>query len=609
MQTFSGLSRPVSVFRHPVFLRILLIVLGLLISVWLAGRLGEQRAWQERSIEGQGQLQLYQQTLHTLVERFRSVPALLALDKDVRSLLRSPEDQHLRQSLNERLARLNQAAGSSVLYLIDRHGDTLAASNWDEASSFVGHNYAFRPYFQDALQDVWGRYFAVGVTTGVPGYFLSHAIEQNGVVTGVLVVKLELEDLQRDWLGQPGTFLVTADDQVVILSNRPAWRFRHLEPLAAEQRVQLIDARKYAEQTLQAMISEPLRRIDTFSEVRRVAGPDGLRDYFWQRLGPNQEGWTLHLLQEPNVVMGKVQGYRLSAAGLWMTLAFLVLFLIQRRRNQHLLQSRRTELERLVVERTAELRKAQDELVQAAKLAALGQMSAALAHELNQPLTAMRMQLGSLRLLQRSGRDEQVQEVLTHFDSLLQRMAGLTSHLKVFARESPGGLRERLSLAHVLDQALQLLAPRLRTAQVLVDKQVDVEAWVLGDAIRLEQVLVNLLDNALDATAHQPHPELRIRSRRTGEIWQLSVSDNGGGIAAEHLQRLFDPFFTTKPVGEGLGLGLAISYGIVRDLGGSLGAATSDDGAVFTLTLPAADTEHHSSQRGHRDGSSHLHRR
>src|SRR5690606_29955295 len=114
------------------------------------------------------------------VERFRSVPALLALDKDVRSLLRSPEDQHLRQSLNERLARLNQAAGSSVLYLIDRHGDTLAASNWDEASSFVGHNYAFRPYFQDALQDVWGRYFAVGVTTGVPGYFLSHAIEQNG---------------------------------------------------------------------------------------------------------------------------------------------------------------------------------------------------------------------------------------------------------------------------------------------------------------------------------------------------------------------------------------------------------------------------------------------
>ncbi len=575
----------------------LLIVLGLLVSVWLAGRLGEQRAWQERSIEARGQLQLYQQTLHTLVERFRSVPALLALDKDVRSLLHAPGDQRLRQSLNERLARLNQAAGSSVLYLIDRHGDTLAASNWDEESSFVGHNYAFRPYFQDALQDVWGRYFAVGVTTGVPGYFLSHAIEQEGVVTGVLVVKLELEDLQRGWLGQAGTFLVTADDQVVILSNRPAWRFRHLEPLAAEQRMQLIDARKYAEQALQALVSEPLRRIDAFSEVRRVAGPEGVRDYFWQRLGPNPEGWTLHLLQEPTVVMGKVQGYRLSAAGLWMTLAFLVLFLIQRRRNQHLLQSRRTELERLVVERTAELRKAQDELVQAAKLAALGQMSAALAHELNQPLTAMRMQLGSLRLLQRSGKDEQVQDVLAHIDSLLQRMAGLTSHLKVFARESPGGLRERLSLTHVLNQALQLLAPRLRTAHALVDNQVDVEAWVLGDAIRLEQVLVNLLDNALDATAHLSQPILRISSRRSGDWWQLAVSDNGGGIAAEHLQRLFDPFFTTKPVGEGLGLGLAISYGIVRDLGGTLEAATSDEGAVFTLTLPAADTEHHPSLR------------
>ena len=592
MQVFSGLSRPVSVLRSPVYLRVLLIVLGLLLSVWLAGRLGEQRAWQERSIEGRGQLELYQQTLHTLVERFRSVPALLALDKDVRSLLRAPEDQRLRQSLNERLARLNQVAGSSVLYLIDRHGDTLAASNWDEESSFVGHNYAFRPYFHNALQEVWGRYFAVGVTTGVPGYFLSHAIEQDGVVTGVLVVKLELEDLQRDWLGQPGTFLVTADDQVVILSNRPAWRFRHLEPLADEQRVQLVDARKYAEQTLQPMISEPLRRIDAFSEVRRVTGPDGVRDYFWQRLGPTPEGWTLHLLQEPTVVMGKVQGYRLSAAGIWMTLAFLVLFLMQRRRNRQLLQSRRTELERLVVERTAELRKAQDELVQATKLAALGQMSAALAHELNQPLTAMRMQLGSLRLLQRSGKAEQAQDVMTQIDGLLQRMAGLTSHLKVFARESPGGLRERLSLAHVLDQALQLLAPRLRGVQVRVDNRVGAEAWVLGDAIRLEQVLVNLLDNALDATAHQPQPELRISCRRRGENWQLSVSDNGGGIAAEHLQCLFDPFFTTKPVGEGLGLGLAISYGIVRDLGGSLEAANHDDGAVFTLTLSAADTEH-----------------
>lgn len=130
----------------------------------------------------------------------------------------------------------------------------------------------------------------------------------------------------------------------------------------------------------------------------------------------------------------------------------------------------RAELERLVAERTAELRQTQDGLVQAAKLAALGQMSAALAHELNQPLTAMRMQLGSLQLLQRSGRSSEMGEALEQIDSLLVRMTALTGHLKTFARKSPGGLREHLRLDHVLDQALHLLAPRVRSGSVEINR-------------------------------------------------------------------------------------------------------------------------------------------
>jgi len=198
-------------------------------------------------------------------------------------------------------------------------------------------------------------------------------------------------------------------------------------------------------------------------------------------------------------------------------------------------------------------------------------------------------QLASLRLLLDSGRDGEVREGLGHVEGLLERMAALTGHLKTFARKSPAGLRQRLSLAEVLEQALQLLSPRIRSEQVEVFRQVPAEAMVSGDAIRLEQVLINLLHNALDAMAGRPQRRLRILCQLNGDSWQLSVGDNGGGIASEHLDQVFEPFFTTKPVGQGLGLGLAVSYGIVRDMGGTLEVSNDEHGAVFTLTLPAVE--------------------
>ena len=584
---------PAFLLRYRVALIVLLILLGLLASIWLAGRYAEQRAWQERSIEARGQLQLYAQSIHTLVERFRSVPEVLALDSDIRALLRAPDDRLLREKLNLRLEQLNTAAGSNVLYLLNAQGETLVASNWRDWSSFVGNNYAFRPYFQDAVRQSSGRYFAVGVTTGIPGYFLSHAVrDERGTVIGVLVVKLELEELQREWVSQPGILLVADSYSVVILSNRPAWRFRALDELSEQVRAELVEVRKYAEQALQPLPSTLRRQIDSNSQWRRVDGPDGPRDYLWQRQAMDDEGWTLHLLHEPKTLVDSVRSYRLAAAGVWMTLAFLLLYLAQRRKTQRLQAGIRERLEREVALRTAELREAQEGLVHAAKMAALGQMSAAMAHEINQPLTAMQMQLGSLRLLLDSGRQDDVREGLQRIDGLLQRIAGLTGHLKTFARKSPAGLSERLRLSDVLEQTLQLLAPRLRSEQVQLNTEIDGSALVLGDAIRLEQVLLNLLNNALDAMATAESRQLQIRIERQAEQCLLSIADSGGGIAADALAHVFEPFFTTKPVGAGLGLGLAVSYGIVRELGGSLEAANGAQGAVFTLRLPGCAVNH-----------------
>lgn len=581
---------PALAIRYRVLLIVLLIFAGLALSMYWAGRVAEQRTWTERSQEARGQLELYAQTIHTQVERFRSVPALLALDSDIRQLLENPGDRQLRNLLNQRLEQQNQAAGSSVLYLIDRQGDTLAASNWREWSSFVGSNYGFRPYFRDALTQDSGRYFAVGVTTGIPGYFLSSSVKNAaGEVIGVLVVKLELEDMQREWVGQSGILLITDALDIVILSNRPAWRFRYLRPLSDEVRGRLVAARRYAEQNLQPLHSKSLQYIDEDSERREVQGPDGRQVYFWQRLPMPEENWTLHLLQEPQLIATSVRSYRLAAAGVWMTLAFLLLYLAQRRKTRRVEQRSRVELEHLVEARTRELRTAQDGLVHAARMAALGQMSAALAHEINQPLTALRMQLASQRLLLDSGRSEAVREGLGQVEGLIERMAALTSHLKTFARKSPTGLPQRLRLDEVLEQALQLLGPRIRNEGVEVIRRLPPDAWVSGDAIRLEQVLINLLNNALDAMHGRTVRQLRIEARRDKGIWRLSVADSGGGIAPEHLVQVFEPFFTTKPVGQGLGLGLAVSYGIVRDLGGHLEVRNDAQGAVFELQLPAAE--------------------
>ena len=324
----------------------------------------------------------------------------------------------------------------------------------------------------------------------------------------------------------------------------------------------------------------------------RVDGQDISGDYLWQSAGLPEDDWTLHLLRNPHGVQSDVTSARLAAAGVWLALVFLVLWLQQRRRLARLRQRNQKELERLVEQRTAALRTAQDGLVQAAKLAALGQMSAALAHEINQPLTAQRMQLASVRLLLDAGRQDDARAALVRVDELLERMAALTGHLKTFARKTPGGLRERIELGHVIEQALQLLAVRTRAEGVEIRQELDLPAWVLGDAIRLEHVLVNLIRNALDAVATTAQPEIRLTLKRDGEHWCLDVSDNGPGIDEAHLASVFDPFFTTKPVGEGLGLGLAVSYGIVHELGGRLDAANQPTGgAVFRLSLPAASED------------------
>lgn len=568
----------------------LLLFAGLLLTMHLAGRHAERQALREEGQQAGAQLGLYADALSTLIDRYRALPAVLALDPELREALQQPLSPELQQRLNLKLERINGAAHSSTLELMRSDGLAIAASNWRLPTSYVGHNYGFRPYFLQTRTHGTGRFYAVGVVSGIPGYFLSHAIHDDaGTFLGAIVVKLEFPEIEQQWRERPDTILVSDAKGIVFIANQPQWRYRELAPIDAAQRAELAATRQYDKKPLTPLVHRTLDDFGDDSRLVRVQGPDGEADYLWESLALPSEGWTLHLLHRPQNAAGNARDASLAAGGLWLALFFLALFLHQRWRLARLRRQSHDELERLVEQRTAALRTAQDGLVQAAKLAALGQMSAALAHEINQPLTALHMHLGSLRLMLDNGQLEQARNALGRHDELLQRMAALTGHLKTYARQSPGGLREKLELGSVVDKALQLLAPRLRDGAVHIEQHPRPLAWVRGDAIRLEQVLVNLLRNALDAVAGQAEPHIDIRLQRDDGHWCLEVADNGGGIPEATLAQVFDPFFTTKPVGEGLGLGLAVSYAIVHELGGRLSAGNRDAGAVFRLCLPIFD--------------------
>ena len=563
------------------------IVAGAVIAATLAMRHAERQALVEDAARANQQLGLYATSLHTLIERYRALPAVLALDPELRSALDGPVTAEQQDLLNRKLEQINGAAESSTLELLDHTGLAVAASNWRLPSSYVGHNYGFRPYFSQTRTLGSGRFYAVGVTSGIPGYFLSSAVTaDDGRFLGAMVVKLEFPELEREWRQGSDTLLVSDARGVIFIANQPGWRYRLLKPLNDNDRAELQATRPYDKQPLTLLDYQPLQNFDDDSDLVRVDGPDGNVQYLWESLPLAAEGWTLHLLRRPQISFEDSRTAALAAAGSWLALVFLLLFLNQRWRLAKMRQRSREELERLVEERTRDLRTAQDGLVQSAKLAALGQMSAALAHEINQPLTAQRMQLATLRLLLDHGRVDDAYKALKPVDDMLTRMAALTGHLKTFARKSPSGLRERLDLATVVDQALQLLETRLRDEQVSTVLHLTRPAWVRGDSIRLEQVLINLLRNALDAMHDKPCKRLEIRLEEDEQLWRLIVSDNGGGIAEEHLSKVFDPFFTTKPVGDGLGIGLAVSFAIVHESGGRLSADNLGNGAAFTLTLP-----------------------
>lgn len=364
----------------PTLLALLLVVGGMALVMAAAWRVAERDAMRGEQLQVQRQLDLYAQALQQRVDRYRTLPQVLALDPELRSALSTPVDAARRDALNRKLELANNVTRSSTLTLIGRDGIALAASNWRLPSSNVGQDYGFRPYLQEALARGEGRFYGIGVTTGEPGYFLSQAIRDgDGRALGVIVIKIELAALEREWLRTPDIAMVSDSHDVVFLASRDDWRYRILDPLDDAERRELRTTRQYANQSLSPLRKDTLRLLGDGASLARIEQPALPHPVIWQTARLDEHGWRLHLLHDASTPAIAGRNAALGAGGAWLALAFLALFVHQRRRLAAHRQRSREELEAVLQQHAEELRTAQDGIVRAARSADAG-LSRSLEH-------------------------------------------------------------------------------------------------------------------------------------------------------------------------------------------------------------------------------------
>jgi two-component system, NtrC family, C4-dicarboxylate transport sensor histidine kinase DctB len=524
--------------------------------------------------------------------RFDYLPALLEMTPAVPALLDAPSDAKLRDSVNRYLNGVNATAGAEMLYVLDARGVSLAASDWDQLGTTIGQDLSFRPYVTEAMERGRGSFYGVGITSRKPGYYLSYALRQGERSRGLVAVKVNIEQAEQTWRTLPGDVLLVDERGVVILSTRADLKYRPLAALDASRRAEVQRSRPYGDGALQ-----PLHWTveNTASSNAQVVALDRVT-YLASTRALQRAPWRLITLDdlEPTQVLAR---YAAVTAGLAMAvLQLAAVTLHQRRRamrqklaNQAALQQAHDSLESTVVARTAQLQAAQSELIHAGKLAALGQMSAGMVHELNQPLTALRTLSDSAGILLDQGKRDDARANLRRIADMVDRLGRLTSRLKTFAHKSEAALAPVL-LARIVSDAQATVGAELKDRNIALEVDVEPAALrVLAEESAIGSVIVNLMRNAIDAMHDAPSPRLKIRARAQNDRAIITVSDNGPGIRADILARLFEPFVTSKPAGAGLGLGLVISAQLVRANGGTLHAINREGGgACFTVNLPMA---------------------
>ncbi|MEC5164170.1 two-component system, NtrC family, C4-dicarboxylate transport sensor histidine kinase DctB [Janthinobacterium sp. CG_23.3] len=571
--------------------------------------------------------ELYAATVGGALDKYEFLPLAIAQSEEVAGLLEQASPQRVARA-NAYLADINRRAGAFAVYVLDLNGTTLAASNWQDRVSYVGQNYGFRPYFKQAAAGGIGRFYGIGASTFEAGYFISQPIRRGGRIIGVAATKVNLDWIERSWRVPGATEQIWVRDAngVIILSSIQSFKFQTLAPLSQAAQAGIRAQRQFLQESLPILPHKVLQRFADgaihLSLERGRGGPGaaaGGAEHLavGRHLAPLE--WQITVLAELDQVRAAARNAAIAAGLGWALLLLAALYARQRRRRiderlnaQQALTSAYAELEIKVAQRTGDLldanlrlqaevaereraeqtlREAQAELVQSGKLAAIGQMAAGVTHELNQPLAALQTFSDNAKVFIARGRTEDALDNLSTISDLVTRLGYITSQLKGFARRADDA-RKPVSVRQAFAQTmLQIRTRRGSERLVLSETWPAQELVVLCNAIGLEQVLSNLISNAMDAVPLARQAHIAIAVRRDGALAVIEVSDNGPGIPEANLDKIFDPFYTTKE--HGLGLGLSISAGILRAAGSSLTVRNrgfaEGGGAQFTITLTCHD--------------------
>ncbi|MDA7430368.1 ATP-binding protein [Primorskyibacter aestuariivivens] len=550
----------------------LLVLAG--VTIWFTNNLLTDRFTETTRNRAELRLALYSGNVLSELRRNSIVPQLLARDPALIGALNSGDFSQSTQ----RLISFVDEIGAASLILLDAGGRAVAATD----RNILGATYRQEPFFIGALRSNATVFSSIPRESGGYRFTYSRRVESNNELIGVIVVEVDLQKFERAWAGIADAVLITDSAGTIILATEPRWR-----GLTEEEALRRQPAEGAIERAIRVTADWTALPADAYLQGEAVLRMEGRIPF---------RGWRIASFTPYASVRERVNGVlALEIMGFAILLALAFYFLNRKtalrmalfQRESAELRALNVRLQREIAERERvqeTLAVAEQTLAQSSKLAALGEMSAAVSHELNQPLAAMKTYLAGARLLINRNRPDEALASFRRVDDLLDRMGAITRQLKSYARKGGESLSP-VDMGEALGSALSMMEPQLKQRQIKLTRILPGEpVRVMGDRVRIEQVMVNLLRNALDATKGLRDPQVEV-ILSSGETATLTVRDNGHGI--EDLDALFEPFYTTKQPGEGVGLGLAISSGIVNDLGGRLTARNGEEGgAVFEMQLP-----------------------
>ena len=604
-------SRPDNMKKSGFYVYLLTSLLLSLLAGYVVYRYSWQQLLEQSQDEYARRLARNAGFLEHEVDKYGLLPLAASYNQTLQAALQQPADAQRLEQATDYLRRLNSGAGALQSYLVDASGKIIASSNRDRSDSFVGRNIAYRPYFQQSAPDRIASFYAIGTTGNATGYYLATGMVVEGRKLGVVVIKIGLEQLEHIWSDTVEPLLVSDTHGVVVLSSVPEWKYHTLAPLSMTTRHELESAQQYNKQ----QILSPLWQVsaELNNQARLVSMQQGQREYLALSQTVPGSGMSMTLLKDTHAlhalaltralavsVMAGFACLLLHAVRLWrMSLRARALASqalqeahdqleeqVEQRSQQ--LQTANSQLKAEIAERIEAARQVQNfqnELIRTENLAVIGQLSTGIAHEINQPLAALSaLSANTVRFLERNDLAT-ARANLERITDIVGRLGALTEQLKSFARR-PNGERESVAVAQAVENALFLLNHRLKKTHIQVQlPPTPTDSVVLCEAVRLEQVLVNLFSNAIDALAEQQNGLISVQWTAQDDTIRICVRDNGPGLSAEVRQHIFEPFFTTKKT-SGLGLGLALSSDIIKTYGGVLAADNHPDGgAVFTITL------------------------